>query len=51
MGMQVKLNTGFHTKTNGEGDPTIQTLEYMFRACVIDFRGSLDYHRPLIEFS
>ena len=30
---------------------TIQILEDMLRACVIDFKVSLDDHLPLIEFS
>ncbi|GJV61000.1 putative reverse transcriptase domain-containing protein [Tanacetum coccineum] len=30
---------------------TIQTLEDMLRACVIDFGGSWDVHLPLVEFS
>ncbi|GJT93229.1 putative reverse transcriptase domain-containing protein [Tanacetum coccineum] len=30
---------------------TIQTLEDMLRACVIDFGGSWDVHLPLAEFS
>ncbi|GKD68475.1 putative reverse transcriptase domain-containing protein [Tanacetum coccineum] len=30
---------------------TIQTLEDMLRACVLDFGGSWDVHLPLVEFS
>ncbi|KAD4384698.1 hypothetical protein E3N88_24866 [Mikania micrantha] len=30
---------------------TIQTLEDMLRACIIDFGGSWDDHLPLVEFS
>ena len=30
---------------------TIQTLEDMLRACVIDYKGSWDDHLPLIEFA
>ncbi|GJU54612.1 putative reverse transcriptase domain-containing protein [Tanacetum coccineum] len=30
---------------------TIQTLEDMLRACILDFRGSLDVHLLLVEFS
>ena len=29
----------------------IQTLEDMLRSCVIDFKGSLVEHLPLIEFT
>ncbi|KAH0719580.1 hypothetical protein KY285_015611 [Solanum tuberosum] len=42
---------GLGTQTDGQGERTIQTLEDMFRACVIDFKGSWDDHFPLIEFA
>ncbi|GKE75027.1 putative reverse transcriptase domain-containing protein, partial [Tanacetum coccineum] len=35
----------------GQSERTIQTLEDMFRACVIDFRSSWNRHLPLVEFS
>ncbi|GJS07858.1 putative reverse transcriptase domain-containing protein [Tanacetum coccineum] len=38
-------------KTDGQSGRTIQTLEDMLRACVIDFGGSWDVHLPLAEFS
>ncbi|WMV30034.1 hypothetical protein MTR67_023419 [Solanum verrucosum] len=34
-----------------EAERTIQTLEDMLKACVIDFKGSWDDHLPLIEFA
>ncbi|GJZ18367.1 putative reverse transcriptase domain-containing protein [Tanacetum coccineum] len=34
-----------------QSERTIQTLEDMLRACVIDFGGSWDVHLPLAEFS
>ncbi|GJZ29545.1 putative reverse transcriptase domain-containing protein [Tanacetum coccineum] len=37
--------------TDGQSERTIQTLEDMLRACVIDFGGSWDAHLPLVEFS
>ncbi|GKA27469.1 putative reverse transcriptase domain-containing protein [Tanacetum coccineum] len=37
--------------TDGQSEHTIQTLEDMLRACVIDFGGSWDVHLPLAEFS
>ncbi|GKF06214.1 putative reverse transcriptase domain-containing protein [Tanacetum coccineum] len=37
--------------TNGQSKRTIQTLEDMLRACVIDFGGSWDVHLPLVKFS
>ncbi|GKF53933.1 putative reverse transcriptase domain-containing protein, partial [Tanacetum coccineum] len=37
--------------TNGQDERTIQTLEDMLRAYMIDFGGSWDVHLPLAEFS
>ncbi|GJT37804.1 reverse transcriptase domain-containing protein [Tanacetum coccineum] len=37
--------------TYGQSERTIQTMEDMLRACVIDFGGSWDTHLPLVEFS
>ncbi|KAL0395414.1 UNVERIFIED_CONTAM: Transposon Tf2-11 polyprotein [Sesamum latifolium] len=37
--------------TDGQSERTIQTLEDMMRACVIEFRGNWDDHLPLIEFA
>ncbi|KAH0669267.1 hypothetical protein KY285_023426 [Solanum tuberosum] len=36
---------------DGKAERTIQTLEDMLRACVIDFKGNWDDHLPLIEFA
>nr|GEW83200.1 putative reverse transcriptase domain, ribonuclease H-like domain, aspartic peptidase domain protein [Tanacetum cinerariifolium] len=36
--------------TDGQSERTIQTLEDMLRACVMDFGGSWDTHLPLVEF-
>ncbi|MCF8701880.1 hypothetical protein L3054_10855 [Corynebacterium sp. MC-10] len=51
LGTQVSLSTAFHPQTDGQAERTIQTLEDMLRACVIDFRGSWDEHLPLVEFA
>nr|GEV83011.1 hypothetical protein [Tanacetum cinerariifolium] len=40
-----------YIKTDGQSERTIQTLEDMLRACVLDFKGSWDVHLPLVEFS
>nr|GEV06041.1 putative reverse transcriptase domain-containing protein [Tanacetum cinerariifolium] len=37
--------------TDGQSERTIQTLEDMLRACVIDFGNSWNRHLPLVEFS
>ncbi|GKC21488.1 putative reverse transcriptase domain-containing protein, partial [Tanacetum coccineum] len=36
--------------TDGQSERTIQTLEDMLRACVIDFGKIWDRHLPLVEF-
>ena len=36
---------------DGQVEHTIQTLEDMLRACLIDFKGSWGDHLPLIEFA
>ncbi|GKC99299.1 putative reverse transcriptase domain-containing protein [Tanacetum coccineum] len=40
----------YHPQIDGQSERTIQTLEDMLRACVLDFGGSWDVHIPLIEF-
>ncbi|GKC28921.1 putative reverse transcriptase domain-containing protein [Tanacetum coccineum] len=37
--------------TDGQSEKTIQTLEDIVRACVIDFGKGWDRHLPLVEFS
>ncbi|KAH0644897.1 hypothetical protein KY284_032781 [Solanum tuberosum] len=51
LGTQVNLSITFHPQMDGQAERTIQTLEDMLRACVIDFKGSWDDHLPLIEFA
>ncbi|GJU81759.1 putative reverse transcriptase domain-containing protein [Tanacetum coccineum] len=48
---RLDLSTAYHMQTDGQSERTIQTLEDMLRACVIDFGGSWDVHLPLAEFS
>ena len=47
---QIKLRTTFHPQTDGNVESTIQSLEDMLMACVIDFKGNWNDHLPLIEF-
>nr|GEX47178.1 reverse transcriptase domain-containing protein [Tanacetum cinerariifolium] len=51
LGTQLDMSTAYHLQTDGQSERTIQTLEYMLRACVIDFGKGWDRHIPLVEFS
>ena len=50
-GTRLCLSTAYHPQTDGQSERTIQTLEDMLRACVLDNRGSWDRYLPLIEFA
>ncbi|GJY83352.1 putative reverse transcriptase domain-containing protein [Tanacetum coccineum] len=45
------MSTAYHPETDGQSERTIQTLEDMLRACVIDFGKGWEKHLPLVEFS
>ncbi|GJX54981.1 putative reverse transcriptase domain-containing protein [Tanacetum coccineum] len=45
------MSTAYHPETDGQSERTIQTLEDMLRACVIDFGKGWERHLPLVEFS
>nr|GEX70069.1 reverse transcriptase domain-containing protein [Tanacetum cinerariifolium] len=51
LGTRLDMSTTYHPQTDGHDECTIQTLEYMLRACFLDFEGSWDVHLPLVEFS
>ncbi|GJZ35567.1 putative reverse transcriptase domain-containing protein [Tanacetum coccineum] len=51
LGTRLDMSTTSHPQTDGQSERTIQTLEDMLRACVLDFGGSWDVHLPLVEFS
>ncbi|GKE45907.1 reverse transcriptase domain-containing protein [Tanacetum coccineum] len=51
LGTQLNMSTAYHPETDGQSEKTIQTLENMLRACVIDFGKGWERHLPLVEFS
>ncbi|GKA46667.1 putative reverse transcriptase domain-containing protein [Tanacetum coccineum] len=51
LGTQLDISTAYHPETDGQSERTIQTLEDMLRACVIDFGKGWEKHLPLVEFS
>ena len=40
LGTQVRFSTAFYPQTNDQSERTIQTLEDMLRACVMEFTGN-----------
>ncbi|GKE15632.1 putative reverse transcriptase domain-containing protein, partial [Tanacetum coccineum] len=51
LGTLLDMSTAYHPQTDGQSERTIQTLEDMLRACVLDFRNGWDRYLPLIELS
>ncbi|GJW87291.1 putative reverse transcriptase domain-containing protein [Tanacetum coccineum] len=51
LGTDISMSTAYHPKTDGHSERTIQTLEDMLCACVIDFGKGWVKHLPLAEFS
>ncbi|GKF39739.1 putative reverse transcriptase domain-containing protein [Tanacetum coccineum] len=51
LGTDISMSTAYHPETNGQSEITIQTLEDMLRACVIDFGKGWVKHLALAEFS
>nr|GEX12537.1 putative reverse transcriptase domain, ribonuclease H-like domain, aspartic peptidase domain protein [Tanacetum cinerariifolium] len=47
----LDMSTAYHLETDGQSEITIQTLEDMLRACIIDFGNGWVKHLPLVEFS
>ncbi|GJW81258.1 putative reverse transcriptase domain-containing protein, partial [Tanacetum coccineum] len=47
----LDMSIAYHLQTDGQSKRTIQTVEDMLRACVIDFSNGWDNHLPLVEFS
>nr|GFA03235.1 putative reverse transcriptase domain-containing protein [Tanacetum cinerariifolium] len=51
LGTRLDISTAYHPQTDGQSKRTIQTLEDMLRACVIDFGNGWERHIPLVKFS
>ena len=45
------MSTTFHPQIDNQLERTIQVLEDMLRACVLDLKGNSEEHFPLVEFS
>ena len=45
------MSTAFHPQIDGQSERTIQVLEDMLRACVLDFKGSWEENLALVEFT
>nr|GEV67843.1 putative reverse transcriptase domain-containing protein [Tanacetum cinerariifolium] len=50
LGTQLDMSMAYHLKTDGQSERTIQILEDMLRACVIDFGKGWERHLPLVDF-
>ncbi|GJS58347.1 putative reverse transcriptase domain-containing protein [Tanacetum coccineum] len=51
LGTSLAMSMTYHPETDRKSERTIQTLEDMLRACVIDFGKGWVNHLPLVEFS
>ncbi|GJR62287.1 putative reverse transcriptase domain-containing protein [Tanacetum coccineum] len=51
LGTRLDMSTTYHPETDGQSERTIQTLEDMLRASVLDFGKGWVRHLPLVEFS
>ena len=51
MGTTLSFSTSFHPQTDGQSERTIQTLEDMLRACVLDRPTDWETSLSLIEFT
>lgn len=48
---KLHFSVAAHPQPNAQTESTIQTLEDMLRACILDFGGSWDQYLTLIEFT
>nr|GEV24809.1 putative reverse transcriptase domain-containing protein [Tanacetum cinerariifolium] len=50
LGTNLDMSTAYHPEIDGQSERTIQTLEDMLRACMINFGKGWVKHLPLVEF-
>ncbi|GAU37339.1 hypothetical protein TSUD_395200 [Trifolium subterraneum] len=50
-GTKLRLSSAYHPQTDGQSERTIQSLEDLLRACVLEQGESWDSCLPLIEFT
>ncbi|XP_072065932.1 uncharacterized protein [Arachis hypogaea] len=50
-GTKLCLSTAYHPQTDGQSERTIQTLEDMLKACVLDQPGNWNCYMQLVEFA
>nr|GEU37846.1 reverse transcriptase domain-containing protein [Tanacetum cinerariifolium] len=50
LGTQLDMSMTYHLNTDGQSERTIQILEDMLRACVIDFGKGWERHLPMVDF-
>ena len=48
---RLAFSIAFHPQTDGQSERTIQTLEDMLLACVLDFEKNWNTYLPLVEFA